>query len=116
MGNKHRASKDRNRVDPRTKKRSRKHAMSNSTCPSDSFLATTAATTTTTTTTTTITNADRMENTSTSLSCGASSSMSPCSSTAFEASSSPGHPLIVVKGLQQLQKGKLRNQKDIYLV
>ena len=31
-----------------------------------------------------------MENTSTSLSCGASSSIPPCSSTAFEASSSPG--------------------------
>ena len=69
MGNKHGASKDRKRVDP--SKRRRKQATSKSTCSSDSFLATTAATTTT------ITNADRMENTSTSLYCDASSSMSP---------------------------------------
>ena len=65
---------------------------------------------------TTTTNADRMENTSTSLSCGAPSSMSPCLSTAFEAFRLLGHPLVVVKGLQQLQEGKSRNQKDIYLV
>ena len=82
MGNKQRANKDRKRVDTRTKKRRR--STSNSKCSSGSLLATTAAAATTTT------NADRMENTPTSLSCGASSSMSTCSSPAFEASSSPG--------------------------
>ena len=79
--------------------------MSNSTCFSDSFFATTAATTTT------ITNADRMENTSTSLCCDASSPMSPWSSTAFEASSSPGPSPGRCEGITTASERKIKESE-----